>query len=155
MCSGLKEMFKPVCIRQYCDNYRLRSTSSASQRPPNIWRELSEKWILNIRVLKVIITWSWGVGVKTGRSGSTNPTLRLHAPYSFHIYTELYQKRRLNGSSDELPGFVLWRKCTGHNLSQGFSFLQRIMLLLYHFWSHNDPFVLSFFFLPNFFNKSS
>lgn len=49
--------------------------------------------------------------------------LHLRCPFtlSASLRAEWYQRRRLNGSSDELPGFVQWRKFTGHNLSQGFS----------------------------------
>lgn len=47
-------------------------------------------------------------------SNALTPSMSLRAGW--------YQRRRLNGSSDELPGFVWWRKFTGHEPSEVFSF---------------------------------
>lgn len=143
MCSELKKMLKPVCLWQWCFNFRGSGSKSFTfQRPPNIRGELSEKWIFSVQVLKVVIIWSWGVGVKTGSSSSsTCPALLLPCPLLFpHLYRMISEK--------EIEWF-LWRAswfCAMEEVygSQSVSRFLRIMLLSYRFWSHNVPFVFLF-----------
>lgn len=95
MCSELKKMLKPVCLWQWCFNFRSSGSKSFTfQRPPNIRGELSEKLIFSVQVLKVVIIWSWGVGVKTGSSSSSAcPALLLPCPLLFpHLYRMISEK---------------------------------------------------------------
>lgn len=128
----LKEMLKPVSLGLDCYNFRgsalgdwPASTWQALpfSRPPNVSWAFSEKLILNVQAWRLrnicfFLSCSDHEGGSENRKQQSRPhaalapALTLSAP----LRAEWYQRRRLNGSSDEFPGFVRWRKFTGHTI---------------------------------------
>lgn len=141
MCFELKEMLKLVLLWLNCYNFRGWPTSTWQASPEQGLPALAKRLLRNLfytsksegHYFGLLEQWSLGRDRKQESSSQGFiPQVVMPLTLSLSLHTGRYQSRRLYSSSDELPGFVWWRKfmCSTSESILSLSYWRSVHLLL-------------------------